>query len=115
MRAPHWRHAHHSNGLLFSTLAATPVVMSDDTPVVQSREATGPGRAEIPLEGSRTKSEGVWTRCHAQKKDLRSRMTSKVYIRKWQLPTLPPGGAVPSAMASLTSLFGMGRGGSSPL
>ncbi len=33
-----------------------------------SREATGPGRAEIPLEGSRTKSEGVWTRCHAQKK-----------------------------------------------
>ena len=36
-------------------------------------------------------------------------------IRKWQLPTLPPGGAVPSAMVSLTSLFGMGRGGSSPL
>ena len=33
-----------------------------------SREATGPGRAEIPLEGSRTKSEGVWTRCHEQKK-----------------------------------------------
>ena len=32
-----------------------------------------------------------------------------------QLPTLPPGGAVPSAMVSLTSLFGMGRGGSSPL
>ena len=27
--------------------------------------------------------------------------------RKWQLPTLPPGGAVPSAMVSLTSLFGM--------
>ena len=32
-----------------------------------------------------------------------------------QLPTLPPGGAVPSAMAGLTSLFGMGRGGSPPL
>ena len=36
-------------------------------------------------------------------------------IRKWRLPTLPPGMAVPSAMVSLTSLFGMGRGGSSPL
>ena len=32
-----------------------------------------------------------------------------------QLPTLPPGGAVPSAMAGLTSLFGMGRGGAPPL
>ena len=29
-----------------------------------------------------------------------------------QRPTLPPGGAVPSARAGLTSLFGMGRGGS---
>ena len=34
---------------------------------------------------------------------------------KRQLPTLPPGGAVPSAMAGLTSLFGMGRGGTPPL
>ena len=39
----------------------------------------------------------------------------EVLVRAWQLPTLPPGGAVPSAMVSLTSLFGMGRGGSSPL
>ena len=35
-------------------------------------------------------------------------------FEKRQLPTLPPGGAVPSALVSLTSLFGMGRGGSSP-
>ena len=34
---------------------------------------------------------------------------------KRQLPTLPLGVAVPSALVSLTSLFGMGRGGSSPL
>ena len=34
---------------------------------------------------------------------------------KRQRPTLPPGGAVPSALVSLTSLFGMARGGSSPL
>ena len=35
--------------------------------------------------------------------------------KKRRLPTLPTGGSVPSAMVSLTSLFGMGRGGSSPL
>ena len=34
---------------------------------------------------------------------------------KRRLPTLPPGLAVPSAMAGLASLFGMGRGGSPPL
>ena len=32
-----------------------------------------------------------------------------------RLPTLPPGGAVPSAMTGLASLFGMGRGGSPSL
>ena len=42
-------------------------------------------------------------------------VVSKLLVRAWQLPTLPPGGAVPSALVSLTSLFGMGRGGSSPL
>lgn len=31
--------------------------------------------------------------------------------RRWRRPTLPPCGAVPSARAGLTSLFGMGRGG----
>ena len=35
--------------------------------------------------------------------------------QKRRLPTLPTGRSVPSAMVSLTSLFGMGRGGSSPL
>ena len=35
--------------------------------------------------------------------------------QKRRLPTLPTGGSVPSAMVSLTSLFGMVRGGSSPL
>ena len=50
-----------------------------------------------------------------QNKTPRHRMMTGCRIRKWQLPTLPPGGAVPSAMVSLTSLFGMGRGGSSPL
>ena len=35
--------------------------------------------------------------------------------RKWRLPTLPRCNAVPSAMLSLTTLFGMGRGGTSAL
>ena len=35
-------------------------------------------------------------------------------FEKRQLPTLPTGGSVPSAQAGLTSLFGMGRGGSPP-
>jgi len=30
---------------------------------------------------------------------------------KWRLPTLPHFTAVPSALMGLTSLFGMGRGG----
>ena len=38
-----------------------------------------------------------------------------VSFKNWRLPTLPHGSAVPSAQVSLTSLFGMGRGGSSPL
>ena len=33
----------------------------------------------------------------------------------WRLPTLPQRSAVPSAMLSLTTLFGMGRGGTSAL
>ena len=36
-------------------------------------------------------------------------------FRKWRLPTLPRCNAVPSAMLSLTTLFGMGRGGTSAL
>ena len=49
------------------------------------------------------------------KKKSRLNVTSIGTSEKRQLPTLPPGGAVPSALVSLTSLFGMGRGGSSPL
>ena len=51
----------------------------------------------------------------AYKKKSRLNVTSIGTSEKRQLPTLPPGGAVPSALVSLTSLFGMGRGGSSPL
>lgn len=36
---------------------------------------------------------------------------AKGFLRVWHRPTLPPFTAVPSALAGLTSLFGMGRGG----
>ncbi len=64
--------------------------------------------------GLSAKPTGVGPPITLTKKSLRDNV-SKAFRRKWQLPTLPPGGAVPSAMVSLTSLFGMGRGGSSPL
>ena len=35
-------------------------------------------------------------------------------LKKWRPPTLPHCIAVPSAQAGLTSLFGMGRGGTPP-
>ena len=35
-------------------------------------------------------------------------------IKEWRRPTLPQQCAVPSALAVLTSLFGMGRGGTPP-
>ena len=44
-----------------------------------------------------------------------ARFDSGRVVEERRLPTLPPGGAVPSAMTGLTSLFGMGRGGSPPL
>ena len=52
------------------------------------------------------------TRHGTTKKETTFRIVS---FKNWRLPTLPHGSAVPSAQVSLTSLFGMGRGGSSPL
>ena len=52
------------------------------------------------------------TRHGTTKKETTFRVVS---FKNWRLPTLPHGSAVPSAQVSLTSLFGMGRGGSSPL
>ena len=46
--------------------------------------------------------------------DTESRAVS-LLLQKRQRPTLPPGGAVPSARPGLTSLFGMGRGGAPAL
>ena len=48
------------------------------------------------------------------KKGLQSRLTLKTSSKRRQPPTLPHCIAVPSAQTGLTSLFGMGRGGTPP-
>ena len=57
------------------------------------------GNAKEPLRNGTTKKETTFR---------------VVSFKNWRLPTLPHGSAVPSAQVSLTSLFGMGRGGTSP-
>ena len=82
---------------------------------------------KIPSQGTIT---GYWHRvptrisatdkCHGStpqrhiNKDTPDDFSSGVSEER-QLPTLPPGLAVPSAMTGLASLFGMGRGGSPSL
>ena len=51
---------------------------------------------------------------HSYKKKKTLSLTTKSLLQNWQLPTLPLY-AVPSARLGLTSLFGMGRGGSPTL
>ena len=65
----------------------------------RSTEQHGTARSATPRRGT-------------TKKETTFRVVS---FKNWRLPTLPHGSAVPSAQVSLTSLFGMGRGGSSPL
>ena len=50
----------------------------------------------------------------AQKKEPGCQLVTSGLPEGRRLPTLPTGGSVPSAMAGLTALFGMGRGGSPP-
>ena len=45
---------------------------------------------------------------------LLSLLITGLLLEKWRPPTLPHCIAVPSAQAGLTSLFGMGRGGTPP-
>ena len=68
-----------------------------------------------PVTGSTAadKCRGATSQRHINK-DTPDDFSSGVSEER-QLPTLPPGLAVPSAMTSLASLFGMGRGGSPSL
>ena len=97
----------------------------------RSTEQHGAARRgrEQPLETGQDRLERSATarsttkrnRCGNAKEQPRHGTTKKettfrvVSFKNWRLPTLPHGSAVPSAQVSLTSLFGMGRGGSSPL
>ena len=49
-----------------------------------------------------------------KKEALTQKLNQGFIIEKWRPPTLPHCIAVPSAQAGLTSLFGMGRGGTPP-
>ena len=79
----------------------------------RSTEQHGAARRgrEQPPETEQDSRDGAF-RHGTTKKETTFRVVS---FKNWRLPTLPHGSAVPSAQVSLTSLFGMGRGGSSPL
>ena len=72
-------------------------------------------RHGAPVTGSTAtdKCHGSTSQWHINK-DTPDDFSSGVSEER-QLPTLPPGLAVPSAMTGLASLFGMGRGGSPSL
>ena len=72
-------------------------------------------RHGAPVTGSTAtdKCRGATSQRHINK-DTPDDFSSGVSEER-QLPTLPPGLAVPSAMTGLASLFGMGRGGSPSL
>lgn len=55
---------------------------------------------------------GHHARTRARKKKRRPRVCPRASLEERRLPTLPAGVPVPSAFSGLTSLFGMGRGGS---
>ena len=87
-----------------------------------SPPSRGTKRGCRPLGGSRGAAGGrtggsrrsLRLRAQRKNKEARSSFDDRA-SKERRLPTLPTGGSVPSAMVSLTSLFGMGRGGSSPL
>ena len=67
----------------------------------------------LPRVSAADKCRGATSQRHINK-DTPDDFSSGVSEER-QLPTLPPGLAVPSAMTGLASLFGMGRGGSPSL
>ena len=72
-----------------------------------------PSLEALPRISATDKCHGSTSQRHI-KKDTPDDFSSGVSEER-QLPTLPPGLAVPSAMTGLASLFGMGRGGSPSL
>ena len=90
------------------------VSTQDTTTGYRHRIPSQSTRHRIPTWVSATdKCRGSTSQRHINK-DTPDDFSSGVSEER-QLPTLPPGLAVPSAMTGLASLFGMGRGGSPSL
>ena len=98
--------------------------------VAQERLSDGKGGTvtRVPSQDTDTEHPSLEALPRISAADLCHRPTSQWHTNKdtpddfssgvseeRQLPTLPPGLAVPSAMTGLASLFGMGRGGSPSL
>ena len=89
----------------------------------RNRHATQPNRNRHATQRNRSVTHNATAtatprnrHATAQWGTTKKETTRKVVsFKNWRLPTLPHGSAVPWAQVSLTSLFGMGRGGSSPL
>ena len=79
----------------------------------QDTDTEHPSLEALPRISATDKCRGSKSQWHI-KKDTPDDFSSGVSEER-QLPTLPPGLAVPSAMTGLASLFGMGRGGSPSL
>ena len=77
----------------------------------------GPGRDVTGQDGTgRGRAGPHGTGPHGTGWDKKKRVARMSHpLEKRQLPTLPTGVSVPSAWTGLTSLFGMGRGGSPAL
>ena len=91
-------------------------VLSRDTNHRVSTQDTVTGHPSLealPRISATDKCRGSTSQRHINK-DTPDDFSSGVSEER-QLPTLPPGLAVPSAMTGLASLFGMGRGGSPSL
>ena len=79
----------------------------------QDTDTEHPSLEALPRISATDKCHGSTSQRHINK-DTPDDFSSGVSEER-QLPTLPPGLAVPSAMTGLASLFGMGRGGSPSL
>ena len=117
----------HSETILTPLLIAVPHSDEEQDGSAGRGSGTAPGRArDRPETGMRTEAgrEGWnrgrgrnggwnwdWELAAYKKRSLRSFCSLRRLHRRRRRPTLPHCGAVPSARPGLTSLFGMGRGG----
>ena len=111
------RHVALSRGFRHGTLLQSTVTVPCHR-VLSQGTATGyrhwhPSLEALPRISATDKCRGSTSQWHINK-DTPDDFSSGVSEER-QLPTLPPGLAVPSAMTGLASLFGMGRGGSPSL